>query len=194
MPKLALYLIGLTLLAACFTDAKADSNIIENDFRKTRWGMTRAEVLASEDKAPESDEEKVVGFPPEQLVSCKAQPFYYFVENTLVRAGYLIIEKHSEANLYLSDFESISEALQSKYGKPKDSGDRWRTTHPSGDRGLALITGELTRTEIWETDRMTIIHSVMGDNYKASHVIQYKSRQHEALLKADKKDTEQDRL
>lgn len=172
----ALVLTPLVLLSI-LAEAAADEQAVY-DFRKVSWGATRAEVIASEGRAVARDEPNQISFAMDSKLAdcCEAWVYYVFDNDALVRSGYIITEHHVEANLYLRDFTLLSEALTSKYGKAENN-DVLYSQH-YGDLGMAILTGKLVKQEIWTTERTEIMHDIHGDNFKASHVIQYKSRSH----------------
>jgi len=107
------------------------------DFRRTAWGMTKAQVLASESKKPaavtESNGEVIVRYdsvpfapgghgPPGRLDS---QVVYIFARDRLVRAKYLFPAEHNDANDFIGDYKTIEPVLMEQYGKPADTRAIW---------------------------------------------------------------------
>ncbi len=100
---ITLIIISLVCNADCFAE--------KSDFRNVNWGMTRIEVMASEDIAPESFALDYMFFKPE-IEGRKFHLIYEFVENRLTDAEYVFISYNKTDYLWLKNLVEI------KYGRP----------------------------------------------------------------------------
>src|SRR5579863_7271227 len=78
------------------------------DFRKAHWGMSKAQVLATEPARPsqvrESGGEVVVRYDSVELAGLDASAVYIFAKDQLVRAKYLLKADHSDLNQFIADY------------------------------------------------------------------------------------------
>ena len=157
----------------------------EMDFRSTRWGMTEDEVKAVEGNNPDYSgrldgrnawyiayERKLMG--NGVLVA------YYFSTNGLYEARYIWTEKHSNENLFISDYDSVRTQLTNKYGNPWWDHENWDTTshknYYADKKGDALSYGYLSYETCYSTARTDITMQMSADNYTVSFIIYYESK------------------
>jgi hypothetical protein len=188
------FFIPLILVSKTDTQHKA-----KYTFRKTLWGMTKESVKISEKKEPALDQEATLAY-QDTLIGLNMGVYYYFVNNKLVRSGYGIIEKHSNRNLYIKDYDKIKEALIEKYGDPSDkwvNGKKYKEIVWLNDLykddpshwGLAISIGHLAYQLIWITEETEIYLHLTGDNYEIQLLVSYISRELKDL--EEKKDKEE---
>jgi hypothetical protein len=153
------------------------------DFRRARWGMSKAEVKASE--APNVADESAKRLYYETAVLGKnVVVVYAFVEKKLVRAGYLLREKHSNRNDYINDFNEFKAVLSQKYGDPIRDETVWRTDLYRNDPqhwGFAVSLGHLVYRAEWRTPATTIRSALLGNNYKVTYGVNYASKELKSL-------------
>lgn len=100
----------------------------KTDFRNVSWGMSRLEVMASEELAPESFELMYLFYKPE-VAGRKFTLIYEFIGNRLTDAEYIFITYNKKDYLWVKSLVEI------KYGRPLSSFDggagnykfQWRT-------------------------------------------------------------------
>ncbi len=101
----------------------SEENSLYN-FRKTRWGMSIAQVKSSEDV--EVLEEGGGGYMEtlrlgyEVVIGKIVTILYVFIDDQLVRAKYILDGTHENDNLFINDYSDFTEILTKKYGKPKE--------------------------------------------------------------------------
>lgn len=108
-------IIFITLIVVLLICA-ADSFAEKRDFRNVSWGMTRLEVMANEDIAPESFELEYLFYKPE-IDGRRFNLIYEFVENRLTNAEYIF------AAYGKTDYLWLKNLVQMKYGRPFSSFD-----------------------------------------------------------------------
>ena len=149
------------------------------DFRKTNWGDSMETVKASETfKYSESDAN--TSLYSGTLAGLDVYAMYAFRNNKLYSAAYIITQEHSNPIEFVNDFTRLEAMLVKKYGEPSMQDDVW-----SGDSyrdrpskwGMAVLTGDLTKVTIWNTETTEIAITLTGDNYKANHGITYESKE-----------------
>lgn len=152
-------------------------------FRDATWGMSPEQVGKIEkSKSFQKLHSKSTGL---DIVGYKGQAgafkcfiAYYFAENQLVEGRYSFIEKHTNRNLYISDFKNIKDSLIEKYGKATKDNVVWRNDlykdDPS-DWGMAVSVGHLNFEATWKLPETKIHLLLKGDNYKITHILDYMS-------------------
>jgi hypothetical protein len=176
-------------------------NTPEPDFRKATWGMTQAQVMATELNRPtevrQDNGEVVVKYDtsPGRLI-------YIFADDKLVRAKYISDAKHTELNDFITDFRDIEPILQEKYGKPATERAVWdndlyqqeRLPYLDQDRarpsdilpsdqhaGLSVSLGYLRLYTQRANARTRVVHALTGENYRILHQIEYRGVELEAF-------------
>ena len=170
--------VATCILSTAFASAQ------ELDFRGTSWGMTTAQVLDSENDAPIDSTTETLTYLVE-VADLDAYALYYFIDDTLVTAGYLFAEGYSNDNMFIKDFEKVKNILLRKYGEPSEDLLHWS----GGDLyknyeeryGFAIKAGYLTMRAIWQIERTTIALVLYGDDYEILHVVMYESIAHTDL-------------
>ncbi len=153
------------------------------DFRKTTWGMSKSQVKATEAGVPNSEDESVLMY-SSRISGMNALVIYIFAENKLVRAKYLFTEEHSNRNDYITDYNSLKEALGKKYGKIKNEETVWRNDLYRDDFsqwGFAVSLGHLIYYSQWNTENTNISLVLSGENYDIKLAAEYTSKALEKL-------------
>ena len=149
-------------------------------FRKTRWGMSKKQVKASETN-------EMIAMDDLDLVACESIVngrdcfiTYEFVNNKLAKAGYLFRDKHAfNWNQYIRDYKSLKDLLIKKYGWADRDIVKWNDELYKNDRerwGLAVILGHLLYGTEWQTGETEIFLSLAGGDYKAQCTVNYVSK------------------
>ena len=169
------------------------------DFRETTWGMTKAQVLATEAKPPsdvrESNGETIVRYDSIELAALDGSVVYIFAKDKLVRAKYLFAAEHDDLNDFIADYRIVEPLLRGAYGEPTWQKAVWEddslmeekkgyleqdralpeNIFPS-DRfvGLAVSLGHLKLyTELGE-GRTKVMHALTGVDGRITHQIEYR--------------------
>jgi hypothetical protein len=143
------------------------------DFRKTRWGMTKQEVINSERGLRDYNNQLT----KEDIINgLSVFVFYEFDNNILVGGHYIFNVEHTISNLYISDYNNINSALDSKYGAQFKYEETWNSDlfkNKPNKRGLALSIGAVSYYTSWKTNRSYIVHQMTGDDDYILHLISY---------------------
>ena len=155
--------------------------------------MTTAQVLASESDEPYDSTTDSLAYSVE-VANLEAYAVYSFIDDTLVSAGYVFTEEHSNDNMSIKDFEKVKSILLRKYGQPSEDVLRWSNDLYKDQEdyyGFAISAGHLTMIATWHAERTAISLALSGDNYEISHAVLYESTAH-ADLKERKKQQEEE--
>ncbi len=161
----------------------------EYDFRKVHWGMSKAQVKTTETGKIFKDDD-VLGYEG-KVVGLDTLIAYIFVNDKLVRAKYIFIEKHTNKNDYLTDYTAIQKILGKKYGEAKDDKTYWKNDLYKSEYqswGMAIAVGHLSKYANWKTPNSEVWLSLNGDNYKISHSAEYSSIKLSGLESAKSED------
>ncbi len=163
------------------------------DFREATWGMTKAEVRATEKGKPTEENPGSLIY-KRQVITLDCIAAYFFTEGKLSNGGYFFTGSHTNTNAYIDDYNHLKNLLTKKYGKPKSDRHIWKNKlfkDDPEDWGTAVSVGHLIYMTNWETKNTEISVSLLGDNYKLDLGIYYESR---ALSETVKEQTEQKAL
>ena len=128
------------------------------DFRHSRWGMTKSNVIASQGRLPDDDQPDTIEY-QSSLMGKKALITYGFLDGRLNRAQYTLTEIYVDPGENLVVYEGLKVILNKKYGRPEEETAEWRNKTFFQDQsqwGQALAQGHVTFLSQWETKRTTI--------------------------------------
>jgi len=171
------------------------------DFRKSKWGMSVAQVKATESNNPvvheKCEKSSTVVFYEDTIAGLQSLVVYIFAYDKLVRAKYMITEEHTNKTEYLSDYENLSSKVSEKYGKPAGEHTFWHNDLYKNDHskwGLAISIGHLSKFTRWKTSNTNIDLSLCGDKSKVELGIEYSGRQLQSLEEKADKEEEQEKF
>ena len=166
----------LTVLALAITFFANISHAAQDfDFRKTRWGMSKEEVIQSEGKKPINEVATQIYY-SDFILDRKVLVLYTIINNKLRVGGYILEDEHTDKNIYIDDYNDFKEVLIDKYGSPMSDEVIWHNSLYINDTqrwGLAVSMGHLEYQCRWETERNVLILGLHGDNNEVSLHIAY---------------------
>jgi hypothetical protein len=160
---------------------KVDSS--DFHFRKSRWGFSKEKVKQSETEEPVVEKDDVLGYKA-QVAGLDVLIAYIFVNDKLVRSKYVVVEKHTNANDFISDYDKLKNGLTRKYGNPDKDEKFWKNDLYKDDYanwGMALKVGHLVYLSSWETKETDIGIVLSGENYDVDLQVEYSSIALESL-------------
>lgn len=168
------------------------------DFRKTKWGMTPAQVKASESTSP-IDEGRASQFDliivySGSVANLNTRYSYHFINNRLVSAFYHFEESYINSNQYIEDYYKIKEILTRKYGSPTKDSTVWINDLYKDDPqnyGMAISIGHLVLQSDWQTPETDVRLTLRGENFQASVGVIYIDRKSKALMESYKEKSEE---
>jgi len=160
-------------------------------FRKTKWGMSKKEVLASEKESPVFNKENLIVF-KSKILEKSVNIAYIFIKNKLVRAKYILNEEHTNKNDYIIDYMDFKKILKKKYNYPYNELNSifWRNELYKKDLskyGFAISLGHLVYHSKWDTDSSIINTILYGENFDIKLIVEYSSKQY-MYLEREKKE------
>jgi hypothetical protein len=161
------------------------------DFRHTRWGMSRAEVLASEDDDPIYSSNNRLLYAT-SVIDKRVMLEYHLGNDQLYRTRYVLSESHVVDNKYVADYRDIQSVLTAKYGKPKKQENIWKkgvAKRADLQPGVQVAIGNLSMVSSWETPDVLIVARLSGKDFKINCDVTYTSKAFYSLArKFDKTD------
>ena len=136
------------------------------------------QVKSSEPLDVAKEDENLLGYET-TVIGKDVFVVYFFIDNQLVSARYLLAESHTNRNDFITDYNDFKEILTKKYGKPKQDESLWKNDlykDDYSDWGFAISLGHLTYLSSWETQDTEIINILMGDNFDISCIVEYSSK------------------
>ncbi len=148
-------------------------------FRKTNWGMSRSDVKASESLNVEDEDNEFIGYST-KVLGKNVHIMYFFDDNKLIKAWYVLNEHHTDDNGYIKDHEIFKLNLREKYGEPKEEAitkkdmPRWALTDPEPEYRLIREGYEEIHSQ-WKTPstRITLMLRSNADKNKIMSIISY---------------------
>lgn len=168
----------------------------EYDFRKTWWGMTQRQVLASENAKPFLQNEEEIWYNTE-LWNKKVGVEYEFVADKLVSSAYALDEKYTNLNDFIKDYEDFKRTLTKEYGPPYVDNVMWQNEEYKNkpeSRGLAVSLGHLQYVSKWDTETTVITCILVGGKSKSNCVITYDAKEFQDAVRKVKQKKVMDRF
>lgn len=165
------------------------------EFRGLRWGASINDVIKKEGEPVERNAGML--FYKVRVDNKKFSLAYYFFENNLFRAVYLLDEQYTNENQYVDDYFSLIKTLEEKYGKPTSNKTEWsRNLYKDNfqKRGLAYSIGDVTSACTWERDNSTITAILFGNNYTTYIIITYSHTKMNNYINEKNKRKEKEKL
>lgn len=178
--------LGVKRAASAVADVMNVATASEKpDFRGLVWGANKAAAIATEGK-PTAISNRELDYPV-VIEGLPANAAFIFSEDKLTGGIYMFQVKHSENNLYITDFDNLKAALTQRYGKPSYAGESWVDPLFKDDRvrwGMAIAAGQMTMYSVWDRHATKITLMLRGDNFRIKLLLGYASKEFAPL--ADK--------
>ncbi|MCK4663906.1 MAG: hypothetical protein KAT68_13650 [Bacteroidales bacterium] len=164
----------ITILIVMYTNCYSQEDV-QNEFRKTSWGITKAKVKEAETAKILKETEKELKY-EYTLANLKCNIVYLFVNDKLISGSYVITEDHKSKNTYIENFETLKSKLQKKYNEPTKSETVWKNMRYKGDKvnwGHAISVDQLYYYTNWEFPKTKIEIKLSGKDEIVNLVIKY---------------------
>ncbi len=201
--RLILAILATFVFVFSYGYCEKSSKEKESDFhfRKTRFGMTMAEVKKSEKEKPVEQDEDVLAY-EDTVMGIEAIVFYNFVNKQLFSGSYLIQEQYRNKNNHIDDYQKLKSALIEKYGKPVYDQKNWKNPLYKDDLheyGFAVSIGHLVYRAEWIKfmrggRKVRIFIVLTGENYKINSGVVYTDVLLEKFYKEQQKQKEESKL
>jgi len=180
---LMLFALYLSLVQIC---VYAD----DYHFRNTKWQMSVEEVMAAEGTYPIYDTNEpplhAIGY-KDNVMGKNVYITYSLLNNKLWKTMYILNEKYTNSNLYISDYKAFQRILIEEYGKPTSEDIIWKNDlykDKPQQYGFAVSLGHVSYRTVWKnTNESNIFLTLKGDNYKINCTIAYYSIEMEEEVK-----------
>lgn len=168
------------------TTTPPDAKQSNEGFRSSPWGASISTIKGNETATLVN--ESGTGALYKGTVSGLNAYISYQVDVTygLYRGGYVFQEEHSNGHTYISDYQTLKDAVIQTYGAPtSDQIVKLSTLADYADAGQAIEQGYVEYLSEWVTDNSRIVLNMSSDNYKISTVLAYESLSFTPPLNAD---------
>lgn len=160
----------------------------KKNFRNTRWGMNKAQVVRIEG-SPNHHERSggldIIQY-PQKILNMDCMIGYVFAHNRLTKAKYSFLANYEDKNQYIHSYEKIRDILIQKYGKPEAEKALWQDKQYQDDRsnwGLALSQGHFEVSSHWKDSETEIQLRVYGGRNRIFLVALYSGLEYLDLTK-----------
>jgi hypothetical protein len=160
-------------------------------YQKTKWGMDPSDVKRLYPSArPDADGNFLV---EDMIADLRAAVGFIFAKGKLVRVAVVFMVDHTNANIYIGDYEKLKAAVSEKYGQPRVDDVDWSNSmfrDKEENWGVALQYGHVSFKARWTTETTEIVEACTGDNFKVHLILAYQSKDLAGLLQdAEKAET-----
>jgi len=175
-----------------FEDELRDKNELDNfsinGFGNCNWGVSKSTVKTKEIRSSVSENNEILAYET-KIAGVDMLMGYIFTNDKLTSGRYLASEKHTNKNDYITDYNSLKEILDKKYGSPKESERFWKNElykENFSDWGFAISLGHLVYFSKYEIEKSEITIMLSGENYEISLIIDIKSKEFKELENTDR--------
>ena len=165
---LSLYLTIICLFAFVSSNAQ---------FRQIDWGSGYTDIVNKHGEPDLFKEDGYISYTT-KLKNLDGIATFYLLEDKLYSGAYMIMEKHTNQNDYIDDYNMLKSTLIKKYGEPVTDKTLWKNDlfkDDYSDWGTAISLGHLVYGAQWLDEKNMIFCYLKGDNYKIELGIVYKS-------------------
>ena len=146
-----------------------------SDFRDAEWGTSKEQVKLTEKTLPLYTKNESITFRG-KVANRPVEIIFIFKDNKLTGGIYKFTTNNVNNNVYINDYDRISESLDLKYGKPEKRNVIWINElykEKKGYHGNAISMGHLILESYWSEDKTIILHKLSGNNGIIDHSISY---------------------
>lgn len=162
------------------------------DFRNTRWGMSKEDVMASESGEPVVHTDTQIGYFTE-ILDKNIYEAFIFDNGLLVSALYALRDMRENLTDSFKDFADFKQILTMKYGEPNaGQGDVWADPSCGDEDTLkallldrsnyegALKQGQILHAALWKTNDtwIKVALSKMMEGHTCGVTVEYQSVRH----------------
>lgn len=149
-----------------------------NNFRGTKWGMSREDVLNKESATLiKQSESRLLYHVVINNIICLID--YKFTNNQLIQAAYYISEKSTTEIKYIDLYDQVKQDLTKAYGEPSSNIMNWKNDEFKNNIDkweTSIINGNLSLLTDWTTSGSTISLFLSGDGSSKSLLVNFKKR------------------
>lgn len=171
--KITLRMLALTLI---FFIAIAVNG--QNNFRNTKWGFSKNDVIGTENAKPVADESRYLIYSTELDEMSGKIKYNFNEEGKLMSASYIFKIEDENYKKCIKDYDFFKKLLKEKYSSPETDGLLWinEPADKSENKWAShLATGNIVFSAIWKTSKTFIELSLYNVNKQIYLTIDYTS-------------------
>jgi hypothetical protein len=153
----------------------------EPDFRNVKWKMNKDQLKLKETGRFSLEYNNTMVYENVEAGGYESLLYYDFnEEEELYQASYLLTHEYENATSYISDYKDLKEKLTNLYGEPVRDEEVWLNKMWKDRRsewGMAIRSGHLIYTAIWETEDTLITMYLMGEDFDHSFAVVYRAKE-----------------
>lgn len=164
-------LAGLLLALACWGQ--------EPDVRGVRWGMTEAEVIASEGRDPDERRDGWIYYSLTAVNMPAVMGYHFDGDGRLRHAVYRFVPRQLSNGLWFDDYRRLVKLMTEKYGEPTAEDTVWLRElyrYDPDSWAFAVSIGDLRLHHWWESERTYMALVLRGDSYAMDLRLEYGDR------------------
>lgn len=146
------------------------------DIRNVKFGDNKETVKRYESLKCIQENDKDLSYLTDLSGGDAVLSYFFNDSDELYMMGYVITEKHTNYNLYISKYDEIKEDLIQKYGDPdKDEKNKGSLYNYCDDEAQALQLGYVTYYSTWDLENYKVEFGLGSDNFDVTFIIKYTS-------------------
>ena len=161
------------------SDTEGSEAVEKYDFRRAKWGMSKQEVMESEEDEPALQSENTLDYSV-FIMGIQTQVGYTFKDDKLIRAGFFFLTKPDTNNKYVDNYLEIKEELIKANGEPVIDAVKQKDPTKEIDpdnRGDAACNGDVIYASQWDLPATDIQLVLRGENSECILTILYISEE-----------------
>jgi hypothetical protein len=159
----------------------------ENNFRNTKWGMSKKEVKKTEKlQIAQEDADSIYYYT--QIDNSDLMLYYLFVNDKLYEGGYMTYAKGSATysqQQYFDIYDKFKKILTEKYSSPTtdEKKELPNDENSARYRDMPLFYGRISYTTTWDLDDIKILLEVFGKDMIPYVMVHYTNKNLYNLMK-----------
>jgi len=156
--------------------------------------MAMDEVKSSEANTPTEEKNNIIVYKGDYL-GMPTTLGYVFIDDKLVKAGYLIHERYEDADDYIKSYERIKGSIMDDFDPPTLDEIKWldeEKTDQTGDSGKAVCEGEVIYKSEWIAGDTFITLLLEGADNKCRQGVIFDSKENYMIGQENKESVQQD--
>lgn len=143
---------------------EAAAEPVKHDFRMADWGMSMEQVMELERDEPNSKSEDTLDY-QRNVLSMAMLANFKFINDKLVRGGYVLNQKIEDNNEYIEKYNTVKEAMIKAEGPPVVDAEKQINPDAEIDPdhvGDAICRGDMIYGSQWNRPDGTVIRLILN--------------------------------
>lgn len=149
-------------------------------FREATWGMSKKEVMQSEEGEPVFNSDYRVDYITQTMGMVSRIGYTFNNNDELIRASVFILTSPEDKNQYIESYKKIQEELKKKYGKTIIDTVQYRDPTQKIDpdiQGEAVCNGQLLYATQWDLPESNVQLLLRGEKSECKITVVYVSEE-----------------